>query len=160
MAKVKLNVLHLDDAALARVIDALDYRYREMDFPPKEFDVNQVLISDIKGQTEKKALVEVTPAQLTVDQMNEQLQEKGHKNLYIVEQSRFGAKRRLELRDMNDDAPEASFHLGTTVEAMLDMRIILNNRYQEGVKTGRREMAGSLRDLIGAAADPQSDLME
>lgn len=159
MAKVKLNVLHLDDAALKRVIEALEFHYNTGD-TLAEHEENEALVADIQRQTQKKALVEVIPALLTVDQMNEQLQEKGHKNLYIVEQSRFGAKRRLELHDMNDDVREVSFHLGTTVEAMLDMRIILNNRYQEGVKAGRREMAGSLRDLIGAAADPQSDLVD
>jgi hypothetical protein len=158
MPKVKLNVIHLDDAALARVIDALEFHYNTGD-TLAEHEENEALVADIQRQTQKKALVEMPPAPLTVDQMNEQLQEKGHQNLYI-EQSRFGAKRRLELHDMNDDAPKVSFHLGTTVEAMLDMRIILKNRYQEGVKTGRREMAASLRDLIGAATDPQSDLVD
>lgn len=159
MAKVKLNVLHLDDAALKRVIEALEFHYNTGD-TLVEHEANEALVADIERQTKKKTSVEVAPVPLTVDQMNELLREKGHNNLYIVEQSRFGSKHRLELHDMNDDVREISFHLGTTVEAMLDMRFTLNSRYQDGVKAGRRELAGNLRDLIGAATDPQSDLVE
>ena len=144
----------MSKAQAERVIKSLNAEASDPDVSEQNKARSLALIKSLEDQL--KADQQFALCQ-TIDQINKELQQKGH-NYYVIKKS-LG-------REMEFHAPDASgrerwvgnFPINTSVEVLLKVNLMLRWELEKGQKLGRKAMAESFRQLIGAAPDPDSSL--
>lgn len=149
-----MHFFQMSKAQAERVIKSLNAEASAPGVSEQNKSRSLALIKTLEDQL--KADEQFAPS-LTIDQLNKELQKKGH-DYYVIKKS-LG-------HEMAFHAPDASgrerwvgnFPLSTSVEVLIKVNMMMRWELEKGQKLGKKAMAESFRELIGAAPDPDSSL--
>lgn len=146
----------MSKAQADRIISALSVQSETA--TGREKTLNDALIKLLKEQVKEDAPYART---MTVDEYNSELRKHGGE-YYINPTSR------LQKGDFDFYGPDKSgrsdfigkFHHGISVKDLLEVRNRIRWAYEAGHKDGLKTFATSLREMIGAAMDPDNSINE
>lgn len=144
--KQKEHLIKLNDEQLGRVLEALEYHYDTGD-TQEDHDVNTALAEDIRTQM---AAPKAYQERQSIEDLNKALK----KHELFVEEN---GKENFKLFDLESGKFIGHYKADMSAQTILHVRRLINLGFQEGVQSGKKELAANFRAMIGAQADPEHE---